>query len=150
MRLIKLEKKKPFTTLYYELTWRIGWEQMLSMAQAVIENDFSKLSIQSLEVSGLAGEGFKDVTAQLKRADNCIFGTAVAQDEYGVLAVSGTSSIMRVPMRITFWNQTDRCMVQIMGDKAIRKEGKHAYDKYMDSIELSGYIDYTKRQQPMP
>lgn len=28
-------------------------------------------------------------------------------------------------------------MVQIMGDKAIPKEGKHAYDKYMDSIELS-------------
>lgn len=93
----------------------------------------------------LAGENMENVTAELKRANNDIFRTPTAKTEYGVLAVSGVSSIMEAPLRITFWNQTDTCMVQIMGDKAIPKEGKHAYDKYMDSIELSGYIDYTKR-----
>lgn len=93
----------------------------------------------------LAGEKLENVTVELKRANNDIFRTPTAKTEYGVLAVSGVSSIMEAPLRITFWNQTDTCMVQIMGDKAIPKEGKHAYDKYMDSIELSGYIDYTKR-----
>ena len=145
MRLIKTRKGKPFTTLLYALTWPVGWEEMLSMVNAVVENDFSRLSVRSLEVGMLAGEKLENVTAELKRANNDIFRTPTAKTEYGVLAVSGVSSIMEAPLRITFWNQTDTCMVQIMGDKAIPKEGKHAYDKYMDSIELSDYIDYTKR-----
>ena len=146
MKLIKIEKKRPFTTLYYELTWPVGWEQMLSMTNAIIEKDFSRLSVQSLEVGTLAGESLKNVTAELKRANNDIFHTAASKTEYGVLAVSGVSALMDASMRITFWNQTDKCMVQIMMDKAIKKEGKHAYDKYMDSMELSGYINYTERR----
>ena len=93
----------------------------------------------------LAGENLQDVTAELKGANYDIFHTTLAENEYGVLAVSGTSAIMQVPLRMMLWNQMDRCMVQLMGDEAIPQKGKHAYDKYMDSIELLGYIDHTKR-----
>lgn len=146
MQLLKIEKGKVFTTLYYELTWPIGWEQMLSMINAVIEDDFSKSTIQALEVEEIAGSGLKDVTAALKRANNEIHYSSVAKEEMGTIAISGYSAIMEVSMRIMFYNQTNRCLVQVVRDKAIKKSGKHAYDKYMDSIELLGHIDYTKRQ----
>ncbi len=40
MQLIKVEKGKPFTTLYYELTWPIGWEQMLSACSSLLLTAF--------------------------------------------------------------------------------------------------------------
>lgn len=120
------------------------------MVNAVIENDFSKVSIQALEVAMGPGEKLKDVTAELQRAHNEIFYTAAAKKEGSALAISGRSSLMEASMRIMFWNQTNQCMVQVVMDKAIKREGKHAYDKYMDSIELSGHIDYTKRQAEKP
>lgn len=59
---------------------------MLSMVNAVVENDFSRLSVRSLEVGMLAGEKLENVTAELKRANNDIFRTPTAKTEYGVLA----------------------------------------------------------------
>lgn len=146
MQLLKIEKNKPFTTLYYELTWPIGWELMLSMVNAVIEKDFSKAQIESLEVGKIAGSALIDVTAELKRANNEIHYASFAKEEAGVLAIAGYSALMETSMRFLFYNQTNRCIVQIMMDKAIKKDGKHAYDKYMDSIELMGYIDQTERR----
>ncbi|MBS5481359.1 MAG: hypothetical protein KHX46_09535 [Clostridiales bacterium] len=146
MQLQKIEKKKTFTTLYYTLTYPIGWEQMLSIVHTVIESDFLKSCIQALEIGEIAGSALKDVTAELKRANHAIHYTSVARKEAGVLAISGHSSIMEASMRLTFYNLTNRCMLQVLADKAIRKCGKHAYDKYMDSVELGGWIDYTKRQ----
>ena len=146
MQLQKIEKKKPFTTLYYTLTYPIGWEQMLSIVHTVIESDFLNSRIQALEIGEIAGSALKDITAELKRAHHEIHYTSAAKKEAGVLAVSGHSAMMEASMRLTFYNQTNRCMLQVFADQAIKKCGKHAYDKYMDSMELDGWIDYTKRQ----
>lgn len=55
MQLKGMEKQDVFTTLYYELTWPTGWEQLISFIDVIIENDFAKGGIQSIEVGLLAG-----------------------------------------------------------------------------------------------
>lgn len=58
------------------------------------------------------------------------------------MILAGESSIMHIPMRFTLWNQLDRCLVQLMNDDKIEKEGKRVYEKYMNSIEIRGHMDY--------
>lgn len=144
MQLKGMEKEGPFTTLYYELTWRIGWDQMISFVNAIIKSDFSKNGIQSIEVGTIAGAKGKDVTEMLKSNNNNIKDTEFAKDEAGFIAIAGVSNIMEVSMRITLWNQTNQFMLQIVNDSGIEKCGKHCYDKYVDSIEIMGHVDYTK------
>lgn len=42
MQLKDIKKEGIFTTLYYELTWKIGWEQLLSILDVVIRTDFQE------------------------------------------------------------------------------------------------------------
>ena len=42
MQLKDINKEGIFTTLYYELTWKIGWEQLLSILDVVIRTIFKK------------------------------------------------------------------------------------------------------------
>ena len=144
MQLKGIEKKEPFTTLYYELTWKIGWDQMISFMNAIIKSDFAKSGIQSIEVGIIAGAEGKDVTEILKSNNNNIKETEFAKEEAGFIAIAGVSSIMEVSMRITLWNQTNRFMLQIINDSGIEKCGEHCYDKYVDSIEIMGHVDYAK------
>jgi hypothetical protein len=67
-----------------------------------------------------------------------------SKKESGYIVIAGYSSIMEVPMRITIWNKLDRFMLQLMKDTAIEKSGEHCYDKYVDSIEILGHIEYVK------
>ncbi len=140
MRLLDTEKKAPFTNLYYGLTWALGWEQILCMVNAIVKNDFSKGAVQSLETYETAGAKPEDITDEFTGADCDIFETKTALKEAGALAIAGSSYIMETPMRFTFYNQTDRLFVQIFGDA----DG-HVFDKYMDSIEISGHIEYALR-----
>lgn len=93
----------------------------------------------------LAGEKLENVTAELKRANNDIFRTPTAKTEYGVLARFRRLLHHGSAVKDNVLESNGYLYGADHGDKAIPKEGKHAYDKYMDSIELSGYIDYTKR-----
>lgn len=140
MRLLDTEKKGPFTNLYYGLTWALGWEQILCMINAIVKNDFSKGAVQSLETGEIAGAKPVDITNEFRKADCDVFKTVSALDEAGTLALAGSSYIMEVPIRFTFYNQTDRLLVQILGDA----DGQ-VFNKYMDSIEISGHIEYALR-----
>ena len=144
MQLKCVEKKEAFTTLYYELTWSVGWEQMISFVDVIIRTDFAKGGIQSIAVGSIAGADRVDYTDELKKAENKIKDTAFSKNESGYIAIAGHSSIMGVPMRITIWNQMNRFLVQILNDKEIEKYGDHCYDKYVDSIEILGHVDYAK------
>ena len=55
MQLKDIKKEGIFTTLYYELTWKIGWEQLLSILDVVIRTDFQEKGFQSLAVGMIAG-----------------------------------------------------------------------------------------------
>lgn len=46
-------KKKPFITVYCELTWPIGWERCCRWSHVMVAQDFSPL--QALDVGWVAG-----------------------------------------------------------------------------------------------
>ena len=144
MILKKIEKQDPFTSLYYELTWPIGWDQILSFFDAIIKTDFSNNNdfITSISVGAIARAEPVDVTQDLINHNYEIKKTDFAKEESGFLILTGESSIMEIPMRFTLWNQRDHCLVQLRNDDKIEKTGEHTYDKYMDSIEIQGHIDY--------
>lgn len=144
MQLKGMEKQDVFTTLYYELTWPAGWEQLISFIDVIIENDFANGGIQSIEVGLLAGTESVDVTKELKKHGNKIRETDFAKEESGYIVIAGYSALMEVHMRITIWNQLNRFMLQLMNDTGIQEQGEHCYDKYVDSIEILGHLNYAK------
>lgn len=144
MQLKGIEKKDVFTTLYYELTWGVGWEQIISFVDTIVQFDFLKGGIQSIEIGSIAGAESVDVTNELKEKGYRVKETSFSKKEFGYIAIAGHSSIMKVPMRITIWNQLNRFMVQLMNDDRIEKSGEHCYDKYVDSIEIMGHVDFAK------
>ena len=144
MQLKGIEKEDVFTTIHYDLTWAVGWEQILSFIEVIIKTDFEKGGIQSVEVGMIAGAESVDVTKDLEEHGNRIRDTEFSKKESGYIVIAGYSSIMRIPMRIAIWNQLDHFMLQLVNDTAIEKFGEHVFDKYVDSIEILGHIDYVK------
>ena len=136
MQLKGIEKEDVFTTIHYDLTWAVGWEQILSFIEVIIKTDFEKGGIQSVEVGMIAGAESVDVTKDLEEHGNRIRDTEFSKKESGYIVIAGYSSIMRVPMRIAIWNQLDHFMLQLVNDTAIEKFGEHVFDKYVDSIEI--------------
>ena len=146
MQLKDIKKEVIFTTLYYELTWKIGWEQLLSILDVVIRTDFQEKGFQSLAVGMIAGTSPQDVTRDVLANGGDIRRSAFAKGESGYAVLTGYSHLMKVTMRIIVWNQSDRFILQLADDRAIDKDGKHSYDKYADSIEILAHIDYAKKQ----
>lgn len=146
MQLKDIKKEGIFTTLYYELTWKIGWEQLLSILDVVIRTDFQEKGFQSLAVGMIAGTSPQDVTRDVLANGGDIRRSAFAKGESGYAVLTGYSHLMKVTMRIIVWNQSDRFILQLADDRAIDKDGKHSYDKYADSIEILAHIDYAKKQ----
>jgi len=142
MQLKGVEKKDVFTTLYYELTWAVGWEQILSFIDVIIKTDFAKGEVQSMEIGFVAGAKSIDVTSELKEKEYQVKETAFSKKESGYIVITGYSNIMEVPMRITIWNQLNRFMVQLVDNSKVEECGEHCYDKYVDSIEILGHVDY--------
>ena len=146
MILKKVEKQGLFTSLYYELTWPIGWDQILSFFDVIIKTDFSSNNnynhTTSISVGAIAGAEPADVTQDLIDHNYEIKKTDFAKEESGYLILAGKSNIMDIPMRFTLWNQLDHCLVQLANDEKIEKAGEHTYDKYMDSIEIQGQMNY--------
>ncbi len=144
MQLKGIEKEDIFTTLYYELTWNAGWKQIISFIDTIINLDFLKGGVQSIAVGLIAGAKSVDVTDELKKNEYRIKDTSFSKKESGYIEIAGFSSIMEVPMKITIWNQLNRFMLQLPNDAGIEKCGEHCYDKYVDSIEILGHVDYAK------
>lgn len=144
MQLKGTEKESIFTTLYYELTWNVSWEQIISISDTIIKTDFKEEGVQSIEVGLIAGAKSIDVTDELKENEFQVKNTSFAKDESGYIVITGHSSIMEVPMRITIWNQLNRFMLQVADNTKLKEFGEHCYDKYVDSIEILGHIDYAK------
>lgn len=146
MQLKDIKKEGIFTTLYYELTWKIGWEQLLSILNVVIRTDFQEKGFQSLAVGMIAGTSPQDVTRDVLANGGDIRRSAFAKGESGYAVLTGYSHLMKVTMRIIVWNQSDRFILQLADDRAIDKDGKHSYDKYADSIEILAHMDDAKKQ----
>lgn len=113
MQLKDIKKEGIFTTLYYELTWKIGWEQLLSILDVVIRTDFQEKGFQSLAVGMIAGTTPQDVTRDVLANGGDIRRSAFAKGESGYAVLTGYSHLMKVTMRIIVWNQSDRFILQL-------------------------------------
>ena len=143
MQLLNIKKNNNMTEFYYRLTSRIGWEELVSMIDTIITSDFSreKGKIYNIEVGKMAGPKGNDKTKELQDANYKIRECDFAKQENSWISISGYSSIMETNMKYTLWNQLNRCLIEIENEPYIEKEGERVYDKYVDSIEIQGFVN---------
>lgn len=111
----------------WNLTYRVGWEHICKAVHAAYEF-YSQPEVLTDEVPAAAG----------KKED------ILKLDERGSMTIRGMSTIINVPIMITFYNQTNAVDVNVA--KATSEFSAADYEKfnislcqYMDSIELAMY-----------
>ena len=140
-----------FDTLFYELTWPICWDQMLSFADVLIHKYFWSGQADGshpikVEIGAQAGDKPTDVTDQLAQADFNIYKTDFAAQGAGFLVVTGYAESMHVDMRMSFWTDTNQVLLQLRDDMAIAGSGTpQVYNHFMDALEIWGHITTVKR-----
>ncbi len=134
------------TSLYYELTFRISWEQLIGIIHAIMKSDFNS-KVNTLLVGEIAGSKGIDKLSELIDADYNIQKSTIAQKEQGWISISGYSKTMETNIQFTLWNQLNRCLVEIENEPYLEKEGDHVYDKYVNSIEVTGFAFYAREDE---
>ncbi len=135
MKLLGVDKdgNDKYKWLYSEwaLTYRVGWGHICSAASLIWHYTEDPV-ITTGDASGRKSVDVKDADGILKI------------EEAGWLCIRGTSEILKVPVEITFHNQTDLVRVSVL---SVTKEFMEADYKnfnlsmcqFMDSIELAMY-----------
>lgn len=146
MQLKDIKKEGIFTTLYYELTWKIGWEQLLSILDVVIRHRFSRKGIP------IPCGGYD----RRNNSTGCHQGRSGKRRRHQTVCFCQRGirlcSVDRLFASHESYNADHRLeperplYTSIADDRAIDKDGKHSYDKYADSIEILAHIDYAKKQ----
>ena len=145
------EGRGRFNTLFYELTWPICWDQMLSFADVLIHKYFWAGQEDGshpikVEIGAEAGDKPVDVTEQMAQAKFKTHDADFAKESAGFLVVTGYAEKMNVDMRISFWTDTNQVLLQLRDDKAIEGSGNpQVYNNFMDALEIWGHITTVKR-----
>lgn len=127
MLLIGVKEENGWLLSRWNLTYKVGWEHICKAASAIFDY-YDGLEIlvdgEAVEVSS------KEDVLHL--------------DEARDLVVRGMSRIIKVPLMITFYNQTNAVSVSVAGATDEFKEADYqrfnmSLGQYMDSIELAMY-----------
>lgn len=146
MILKNIGKKDTTTSLYYDLTFRISWQNLIGIINGIILFDFGKKADEIL-IGEIAGSEGINKTKELEEANYDIYETAFSKEEKGWISISGYSKTMETNLKFTFWNQLNRCLVEIENEKYLDQKGDHVYDKYVNSIEITGFVDYARHEE---
>ncbi len=148
MQLKNIEKEENITKIYYELTFPIGWEELICILDAFIKNDFTKNDgkIYEVLVGFILESAGIDKTNELLKSNYNINECNFAKEENSWISIAGYSDIIEKNIKITLWNQLDKCLIEIEDESYIEKEGEHIYDKYVDKAEITGFIYYAKNE----
>lgn len=127
MLLIGVKEENGWLLSRWNLTYKVGWERICKAAAAIFDY-YDGLEIL---VDGEAVE----VSA---RED------VLHLDEARDLVIRGMSRIIKAPLMITFYNQTNAVSVSVAGISDEFKEADYqrfnmSLGQYMDSIELAMY-----------
>ena len=122
----------------YHSTWGYGYDFMLDAAQVIIDSDF-KENTQRFAVAEIAGAEDQERLTELKAENFIIRNCDTSTREHGVLTISGMSDIMECPIQIVFFNQTNIVRLFCPFKKYFEIHGEHAFDNYMNSIEIKAY-----------
>ena len=131
MKLLGVEKRGDWLYSEWTLTYRVGWDQICSAASLI--RQYTK------EPEILIGDSGGEKIAEVKNADDI-----AALQEYGYLTIRGVSDMIRVPLTITFYNQTDfvRASVACATEEFMEADYKQfnlSMCQFMDSVELAMY-----------
>ncbi|MBO4615755.1 MAG: hypothetical protein J5717_00235 [Lachnospiraceae bacterium] len=80
-----------------------GWSTMIDWADYVRKADIS--DVQQVTTSTIAGGRDVDLTAEYKAAGSVKAMKSLATEQ-GVLSIAGMSKVLRAPMKIVWFNQT--------------------------------------------
>lgn len=127
MLLLGVKENNGWLLSRWNLTYRVGWEQICKAAQSVFEY-YNQLEILVAN----------QIVSIDKKED------IMTLDESSNLTIRGMSTIVKVPIMITFVNQTN--VVEVNVAKVTSEFSEVDYEKfnmslcqYLDSIELAMY-----------
>lgn len=128
-------------SVYYKATWDYDYAFMLSFFQVWISEDIGEKLIY-------AAAGDYDKTTSFLNELIDMHGQPTKcislQREQSYISIGGFSKSMNCDMRITLWNHTDHVHLEVIKPELFSQQGDHAFDIYMDSIEILSYIEITK------
>ena len=134
MKLLGVEKRnngKDWLCSEWALTYRVGWEQIVRSASLIWR--YTK------DPEIITGDAYGEAQAVIREADD-----VQKLEESGWLTVRGTSEILKVPVMITFFNQTDlvRVTVAAMTEEFAEADYRRfnlSMCQFMDSAEIAMY-----------
>ena len=131
MKLLGVEKRGDWLYSEWALTYRVGWGQIRSAAALIWQ--------YTTDPEILTGDSNGEKTVDIENADE-VAGIA----ECGYLTIRGVSDMIRVPLSITFYNQTDfvRASVACATEEFMEADYKKfnlSMCQFMDSVELAMY-----------
>lgn len=131
MKLLGVEKEGSWLFSEWNLTYRVGWENILRAAALIFR--------YTDEPEILTGDAYEESRAEVADAD-----AVLALGEAGYLTIRGLSQIIKVPLMITFYNQLDlvRASVACAAEEFEEADYKNfnlSMCQFMDSVELGMY-----------
>ena len=123
--------------LDYLTTWNYGYGFVLDALQEIISTDLKENTeglwfSEKEEASGNVIEELMENNLKVRRCPSVL-------QEHDIVSVSGHSRIMDADIRIVFFKGLGGVRIYLKDKKLIRKKGKNAFDKYMDSLEIHAY-----------
>lgn len=127
MLLIHVQEENGWLLSRWNLTYRVGWEHICKAAYSVY--DFY---------------GGPEILVDGKKIEILSKDDILKIEEAGNLVIRGMSSIIKVPLMITFYNQLNAVDVSVAGATEEFREADYqkfnmSMGQYMDSIELAMY-----------
>lgn len=127
MLLIDVQEENGWLLSRWNLTYRIGWEHICKAAYSVYDFYVTPEILVDGKTTGISN---KESILKL--------------EESGNLVIRGMSTIIKVPLMITFYNQLNAVDVSVAGTTEEFREADYqkfnmSMGQYMDSIELAMY-----------
>ena len=131
--------------LDYTATWKYGYDFMVDALQYFIDNDLRENVQRAACGEGTGGEQ-TECTDSLKAAGCKLRECAETKNECGMLTIAGVSSIMRVPVQLVFFNQTNLVRLISPIGKYFEENGEHVFDNYLNSLEITACCAAAERR----
>ena len=115
----------------WQLTYRVGWKQICNAAMLIYQyTDNPEIFV---------GDANGKEEVKVKEAEEIL-----SLEEMGYLTIRGMSQIIKVPIMITFYNQTDLVRATVISTTDEFKEADYkqfnlSMCQYMDSAEIAMY-----------
>ncbi len=121
-----------------------GWEDMRSWAEYMSQNDVD-VSLGTLTVSPIAGGAETELIGQYRIASS-VRMIPELENEYGVLTLGGASRQLKAPVKIVWFNQTNRFrLFTLVGDETLMR-------RYIETVirRSFGTPEEMKLAKPIP